>query len=95
MRIKLLVTLIVILALLLTAGSTLGISSPNYVLDWFVPLTGAGGEAAASASYTAHFTVGQTATGSSGSASYAAGLGFWYGIGEQIKNIFLPLVLRN
>ena len=44
-------------------------SSANYRLDWFVPLTGSGG-AASSANYAANFTVGQTAIGGSTSTNY-------------------------
>ena len=94
MRIKVVVMLIAVLALLLTAGSALAISSANYNLGWFIPLTGAGGGAAVSTNYAANFTVGQTGIGSSTSTNYAAGLGFWYGIGKQILNFFLPLILR-
>lgn len=95
MRIKIVVLLSVVLALLLSAGTARAISSPNYRLDWFPPLTGGGGGPANSANYAVNFTIGQTAIGPSASSLYGVGLGYWYGIGKQLMDIFLPLILRN
>jgi hypothetical protein len=95
MRIKLVVMLIAVLALLLTAGGARAISSTNYQLEWFTPLTGGGGGPANSTNYAVNFTVGQSANGSSSSTSYSVGLGYWYGVGRQLLEIFLPLILRN
>lgn len=81
------------LVLLLLTGSALAMSSANYKLDWFVPLTGGGGGPAKSANYAINFTVGQSAIGLSSSANYRAGLGYWYGIVQY--RIYLPLTLRN
>jgi hypothetical protein len=90
---KVLALVMAVLAVLLLSGSALAMSSANYRLDWFVPLTGGGGGPAASANYAANFTVGQSAIGASTSASYSTGLGYWYGVAAFIKN-FLPLLLR-
>jgi hypothetical protein len=82
---------------LLLVGSALAMSSANYRLDWFTPMTGNGGGAISSANYAANFTVGQTAIGTSSSADYRIGLGYWYGgtkATEELQ-IYLPLVLRN
>jgi hypothetical protein len=92
MRVKR-ITLIVI-ALLLLGGSALAMSSTNYALDWFVPLTGSGGGPVSSAHYAADFTVGQVVIGAASSANYTAGLGYWYGIGSRYQ-IFLPIILRE
>ena len=86
--------LAVLVLVVLVAGSALAMSSANYRLDWYVQLSGGGGGSASSASYAVNFTTGQTAAGSSSSTNYAAGLGYWYGAGNQYA-IFLPLVLRN
>ena len=91
---KLWTPLIVAFLLLLVAGNALAMSSTNYRLDWFTPLTSGGGGGMASASYAANITVGQTAIGESSSASYGTGLGFWYGMLDWFK-VYLPLVLRN
>jgi len=80
--------------LLVTASSVMAMSSTNYRLDWFTPLTSGGGGAMTSAGYTANVTVGQTAIGEASSASYSTGLGFWYGLLDWFK-VYLPLVLRN
>ena len=85
--------LLALTAILLLAGSALAMSSTNYRLDWFTPMTGGGGAPASSASYAVNFTVGQTAIGASSSANYGAGLGYWYGAVAQFR-IYLPLVLR-
>ena len=95
MRIKTGVMLIAVLALLLMAGSALGISSANYQLDWFTPLTGAGGGAVNSANYAVNFTVGQSAIGSSVSANSAVGIGYWYGVVGRFIFIYLPSILQN
>ena len=92
-RIILGISLAGILAVVVTVGA-LAMSSTNYRLDWFTPLTSGGGGGMASASYAANITVGQTAIGESSSASYGTGLGFWYGILDWFK-VYLPLVLRN
>ena len=94
MKTRLMAAAGVLLALLLLAGSALAMRSTNYWLDWFTPLTGGGGGPAASAGYAVNLTVGQTAIGLSGSAGYAAGLGYWVGAGAQFKT-YLPLVVRN
>jgi hypothetical protein len=81
-----------LLCALALVGSVLAMSSDNYRLDWFTPLTGGGG-AADSTNYAIDLTVGQTAVGTSNSAC----LGYWCGItaaAEQHK-IYLPLTLRN
>jgi hypothetical protein len=90
MRRKIVLILVLIACLLLT-HSAMAISSPNYVIDWMVPLSGGGGRAS-SATYAAHLTTGQTAIGTSGSASFRAGVGFWHGIRQTLWELFFPLV---
>jgi len=85
--------LLTLIVLLLLAGSAMAMSSTNYRLDWFTPLTSGGGGAASSTNYAINLTVGQAAIGGSSSANYAVGLGYWYGAAAQYK-IFLPIVLR-
>lgn len=90
-------TILILLALLiffLLTSSALAMSSDNYKLDWFVPLTGGGGGPAGSTNYAVNFTIGQSAIGASSSTNYGVGLGYWYGAGAQLK-IYLPLILRN
>ena len=78
---------------LLLTGVTLAMSSTNYRLDWFTPLTGSGG-AASSTNYAVNFTVGQSAIGTSASTNYGGCLGYWCGGAVEYK-VYLPLVLRN
>jgi hypothetical protein len=85
---------LITIALLLLGGNALAMSSTNYALDWFVPLTGAGGGPVSSANYAADFTVGQVVVGAASSANYTVGLGYWYSVGGT-HQIFLPLALRN
>jgi len=84
----------IVLLLLLLAGHALAMSSANFRIDWFTPLTSGGGGGMASASYATNVTVGQTAIGEAASANYGTGLGFWYGMLEWFR-VYLPLVLRN
>jgi hypothetical protein len=94
MRKRLLVAIVVVLlGGLLLAQIALAMSSTNYKLDWFTPLTTGGSGAMSSANYAANITVGQTVRGASASASYQAGLGYWYGAGGAYR-VFLPLVLK-
>jgi hypothetical protein len=85
---------ILLLCVLALAGNALAMRSDHYGLDWFTPLTGGGGGPSGSAHYAANFTIGQTALGAAQSAHYAAGLGYWYGVGEGVQ-IYLPLVVKN
>jgi len=87
------VILLTLAVLLLLTGSALAMSSTNYRLDWFTPLTGGGGGPASSAHYAVNFTVGQSAIGASTSTNYGGCLGYWCGIREY--RVYLPLILRN
>jgi hypothetical protein len=92
MKIKLALGLLAVL--LLMTGNALAMSSTNYRLDWYTPLTSGGGGGGASSNYSANFTIGQSAIGQGASTNYSAGLGFWYGLLEWYW-VRLPLVLRN
>ena len=80
--------------LLVMAGSAGAMSSANYRLDWFTPLTGGGGGPAGSANYGVDLTVGQTVIGESSSANFRVGLGYWYGAFPPGRT-YVPLVLRS
>ncbi len=85
---------LVAFCLCLLASTVLAMSSANYRLDWFPPLTGGGGGPAASGSYAADLTVGQSAIGPSSSEYHQACLGYWCGMGGPWR-LHLPLVLRS
>lgn len=87
------ILLALLIIFLLSTSSALAMSSANYKLDWFVPLTGGGGGPASSANYAVNFTVGQSAIGASASANYGIGLGYWYGVITEGR-IYLPLIMR-
>jgi hypothetical protein len=89
------ITLLILIILLLWAGSALAMSSTNYRLDWFTPMAGGGGGPASSTNYAATFTVGQTVVGASTSEHYGSGLGYWYGLLSSIIRNFLPLVTKQ
>ncbi len=86
--------LVMALILMLLTGHVLAMSSANYRLDWFVPLTGGGGGSDTSAHYAVNFTVGQSARGATQSTNYKGCLGYWCGAGGQY-HVHLPLMLRN
>ncbi|HOT92655.1 MAG TPA: hypothetical protein PLJ78_17035 [Anaerolineae bacterium] len=90
--------LVAVLLLLLLTGRALAMSSANYRLDWFTPLTGGGGGPMQSPNYAVNFTVGQSAVGTSAGTNYGGCLGYWCGITGAVGahyRIYLPLVLRN
>ena len=92
---KRIATLLMLIIILLWVGSALAMSSTNYRLDWFTPITGGGGGPVSSTHYSANFTVGQTVVGSSVSEHYGSGLGYWYGLLSYIIRNSLPLVMKN
>lgn len=87
--------LILLLLLLLVNAAQAG-SSASYALDWMVPLTGGGGGRAASASYIANITVGQTSLGEPASTHNGIHLGFWQAFIQSFTNhfIWLPVLLK-
>ena len=87
------IALLAVLLCILLTGSALAMSSTNYRLDWFTPMTGGGGGPAVSTNYAVNLTVGQTAIGASSSTNYQVGLGYWYGVGQQFQ-VYLPIVLK-
>ncbi len=93
MKTQLVATVSVLFVLCLLAGSALAMSSTNYRLDWFTPLTSGGGGAASSTNYAVNLTIGQAAIGGSSSANHAAGLGYWYGVEQQFR-VYLPIVIK-
>jgi hypothetical protein len=80
---------------LLFVGNALAMSSANFRLDWFTPLTGGGGGPISSTNFKINYTLGQTAIGTSSSTNFKVGLGFWYGADVASNSIYLPLVLKN
>jgi len=80
------------LSLVLVSG-VWAMSSPNYQLDWFTPMTSSSGGEASSTNYAADVTAGQAAIGPIGSSNYHASLGYWFG---QIlkRQVHLPLIQR-
>ena len=88
------------LSLLLLAGLSLaGIAwagrSDGAAVDWSV-LSGGGAPAESSSGAVAlNGTLGQTAIGSSSGTGATVGAGFWYGLGEGLYRLYLPVLLRN
>lgn len=88
---KRIILILVLAACLLLTHSASAISSPSYVIDWIVPLSGGGGSAS-SPNYAVNLTIGQTVTGLSGSANFQAGWGFWHDVRQTLWELFLPLL---
>jgi hypothetical protein len=89
-RFALLLSMVMMLWLAARASA---MTSTNYRLDWFTPLTTAGGGQANSANYSVNFSIGQAVVNSSASSNYVAALGYWPGTQGQYR-IYLPVVLR-
>ncbi|MCA9959493.1 MAG: hypothetical protein KC443_10695 [Anaerolineales bacterium] len=84
-----------LIILLLLSGTLLAMSSDNFRLDWFTPLTTAGGGSTASTNYEANFTIGQTVIGRTSSTNYRAGLGYWGNPSlAGYYSLYLPII-RN
>jgi hypothetical protein len=84
-----------LLAGLALAGIAWAGSSDGTAVDWYV-LSGGGAPAESSSGAVAlNGTLGQTAIGSSSAPGATLGAGFWYGLGERIYRLYLPVVLRN
>jgi hypothetical protein len=70
-------------------------SSDGTGVDWSV-LSGGGAPAeSSSGAVTLNGSLGQTVIGSSSGFGATVGAGFWYGLGEGIYEVYLPLTLRN
>jgi hypothetical protein len=82
------------LLFLLISVSVWAMASANYRLDWFVFSSVAGGAKSSSTTHLANFTIGQTIAGSSSSANYRAGLGYWYGAGNPYM-CFMPVIAKS
>jgi hypothetical protein len=88
------VILLTLLLLFLVIQSASAAASASYHLDWFNPLTSAGGGPSNSAHFSANVTIGQTVSRSSASPAYQASFGFWTGILNNLR-VMLPLILRQ
>ncbi len=83
----------VLTLIFLLVSDALAMSSTNYALNWFPPLTGSGGSQMISTNYKVQVTIGQTVIGASTSTNYRVGLGYWYGVLTG-GPIYLPLIVR-
>jgi hypothetical protein len=90
---KSIIYLVLGLTVLLLAQNVLAMSSANYRLDWFTPLTIAGGGLSHSVNFSANVSIGQSFIGASSNSKYRSGQGYWYGL--QSKQMFLPLISKN
>ena len=83
------------LPLLLLAGVVWASSSDGTAMDWHVLSSGGAPAGSSSGAVALNGSLGQTAIGSSSGTGAAVGAGFWYGLGEGVYEIYLPVVLRN
>lgn len=87
-----LIAIAVLALVLVVAQVAQAMSSANYRLDWFAPLTASGG-ASASANYGLKISIGQTVSQPSASSNYKAQMGYWAGAIDPYA-IQLPLILK-
>ncbi len=92
----LLIISLVLLGSLVLVGGVLAMSSANYRLDWFTPMTGSGGTTG-STNYGVTFTVGQSVTGGSFGTAYTGCLGYWCteSSGTAVCRVYLPTTMRE
>lgn len=92
MRKKPIFVLLALFVLLVMVQSVFAMSSANYQLNWYVPMTGIGGPHMTSANYAVDMTAGQSAVNVSSSANYDVRMGYWAGFPGS--RIFLPTVRK-
>jgi hypothetical protein len=86
---------LLLLAGLAVAGGARAGSSDGTAVDWSV-LSGGGAPVVSSSGAVAlNGTLGQTAIGPAAASDHALGAGFWYGMGERMYAVYLPLVVRD
>ena len=86
--------LVALSVLLLTTVVWAG-SSDNYAIDWSVMSGGGAPAASGSRNVALNGSLGQSAIGTSESAHYSLGAGYWCGTAAGERRIYLPLVLRS
>lgn len=79
--------------LLLLGGYIVAMSSPNYELNWLVPVSSGGSGSVSSTTFVADLTIGQTAIGRTNSDGYEIELGYWPGV-QSAYQLFLPIVVN-
>ena len=95
LHVGLAVSMLLLLAGLALAGLVYAGSADGTAVDWVV-LSGGGSPASSSSGRVSlNGTLGQTAIGSSTGPGGTLGAGFWYGLGQGIYEVYLPLTLRN
>ena len=85
--------LLALLLILTLSNAAQAMSSPNYQLDWLVPLTSAGGGSAESPNFAIGYTIGQTFINQSASVNYSLEAGFWQNFLQQFL-IWLPFIRK-
>lgn len=90
--------LLLILILLLSLTAAVALARPaepeaDYGLTWDV--FASGGTTASSANFRMLSTAGQPLTGVSTSADYSLNSGYWYGLQDVLRRIFMPLLNRD
>jgi len=84
-------TLLVIFLLLLSFPA---VASPAAAdMDWYTPMTIAGGGPASSVHFSVNMSIGQSVIGNSQSSNFEIDLGYWSGLG-YLYRLFLPLLHR-
>ena len=86
---------LLLLAGLAVAGGAWAGSSDGATVDWDVMSGGGAPVVSGSGAVALNGTLGQTAIGPGASTHADLGAGFWYGMGERMYTVYLPLVLRN
>ena len=95
LRIGLLALPLLLLAGLAIAGIAWAGNSASYALDWQV-LSGGGAPAeSVSGQVSLNSSLGQTAIGHSAEGQVTLGAGYWYGLGMEDFQVFIPMILKG
>ncbi len=86
--------LVILFGLFLVLLSYPAAAAPAAVqMDWYTPMTIAGGGHAISTNYSMNMSIGQSVIGGGESAGYKVVLGYWSGLG-YLYHLLLPLLHR-
>ena len=69
-------------------------SSPGFLLDWYVNISGAGGGNSSSTQTTANYTIGQNTAGAASSPNFKVEMGYWGAFPFQ-SYLYLPTVMEG
>ena len=95
LRISLLILPLLLLAALAVAGIAWAGDSASYALNWQIFSGGGAPAESVSGQVSLNSSLGQTAIGPSAEGQVTLGAGYWYGLGMEDFQVFIPMILKG